>query len=500
MKGFKSKRSSGDDGISMDTLKKLSDSVCSPIAMIVNMSLEQGVVPDGMKLAKVIPIYKAKSRESFTNYRPISLLSNISKILEKVVHRRLYSFIEKHDILYNGQYGFRPGRSTIDALTQFTADVLPSLDRKDFCLSVFLDLSKAFDTINHCTLFDKLKHYGIRGKALDWFKSYLDQRRQYVCYGESKSNLLDVEYGVPQGSVLGPLLFILYSNDLSLCLEHSKTIIFADDTTLYIMGSNPVDIGNKMNADLKILSDWFRANKLSVNPSKTKYMMFSKKGVLPRQPIDLHMDGHTLDQVASTKFLGIFFDQHLTWDVHIEYCRKKIAQGMYAMHMSKHLLKIHHLKIIYHSLVHSHLSYGILLWGNTYQKHLHKLEIAQKKCIRIIAGAQYNASTSKFFKKLDILKLKDMYRHTLGLFMYNFMQKELPGPLLTIYNLHGDSHEHNTRHRTDPIAPNVNAEVMRKSYLYSGPIIWMSLNNSLKSSKNKRQFRAGMKRFLIGDY
>ena len=231
IKSFKTKKSTGDDGISMHLLKQLCEPCSEPIAIIVNMSLEQGIVPDAMKLAKVIPIHKSKSKELFNNYRSISLLSNMSKVLEKVVHNRLYSFLIKNSILYDKQYGFRPKRSTIDAITEFTAGILPSLDRKKQCLSIYLDLSKAFDTINHSILLNKLKYYGIRGKPLEWFRSYLQQRKQYVSYLGVQSTTQNIEYGVPQGSVLGPLLFILYSNDIPNSLTYCQAILFADDTT-----------------------------------------------------------------------------------------------------------------------------------------------------------------------------------------------------------------------------------------------------------------------------
>ena len=279
IKSFQTKKSTGDDGISRQLLKQLCQSCSSPVALIINVSLDQGIIPDAMKMAKVIPIFKAKIKESFNNYRPISLLSNISKVLEKVVHKRLYSFLTRCDILCDKQYGFRPNRSTIDAVTDLTSDVLSSLDRIDMCLSVYLDLSKAFDTINHKILLNKvLEYYGIRGSTLELFRSYLDRRMQYVCYNGLNSKIKPVEYGVPQGSVLGPLLFILYANDIPQCMSYCRTILFADDTTVYQVGKDPNTMHRQVNFDLKTLTDWFKANQLSVNPSKTKSILFKRSG------------------------------------------------------------------------------------------------------------------------------------------------------------------------------------------------------------------------------
>ena len=192
------------------------------------------------------------------------------------MHNRLYSFLTKYNVLYDSQYGFRPKRSTIDAITEFTSELLPTLDINKKCLSVYLDLSKAFDTINHNILIKKLEYYGIRGMALEWFRSYLFQRRQYVSYLSTNSDTEIMSFGVPQGSVLGPLLFILYSNDIHRSLSYCKSILFADDTTIYLNGKNLNVLYEQVNSDLKSLTDWFRANQLSVNPTKTKYIRFSK--------------------------------------------------------------------------------------------------------------------------------------------------------------------------------------------------------------------------------
>lgn len=216
-----------------------------------------------MKLAEVIPIFKAKDKESLNNYRPISLLPTFSKVLEKIVHKRLYSYLLTQSIFYESQYGFRSKHSTNHAVHELIDNVITSMDNKNSTLGIFLDLSKAFDTIDHKILLNKLEWYGVRGVALDWFRSYLSNRKRYVHYAQHKSNIYNIPCGVPQGSVLGPLLFIIYTNDLPNCLINSKAILFADDTTIYISSNNMTDLYIKSNYELECLTEWFRSNKLS---------------------------------------------------------------------------------------------------------------------------------------------------------------------------------------------------------------------------------------------
>ena len=283
----------------------------------------------------------------------------ISKVLEKVVHNRLYSFLTKYNLLYCRQYGFRPKRS-IDAITEFTADVLPW--RKNVYLFIW---TCPRHSTQYIMIYFWENYYGVRGTTLAWFRSYLDQRRQYVSYLGIQSNTMVMSFGVPQGSVLGPLLFILYSNDTPNSLIHCKTILFADNTTVYTAGDNQQALYDQVNTDLKNLTDWFRANQLSVNPSKTKYILFSRN-VQSMQFIPemfLHIDNEHLERVNSTKFLVIHIDSHLTWEDHIEHCRSKLSSGIYAINMSKHFLNKNHLRIVYYSLIHPHLTYGLRLWG-----------------------------------------------------------------------------------------------------------------------------------------
>lgn len=273
---LKPKNSAGHDNINTKLLKYLNTTLSTPISLLINMSISTGIVPEVLKLAKIVPVHKSKSREEFSNYRPISLLTSLSKVLERVIHKRLYAFLEQCLILNSNQYGFRKKHNTIDAVIKFISDIAIAEDSKNSTLAIYLDLSKAFDTLNHTLLLKKLEHYGIRGISLQWFKSYLSNRSHYVEYQKHKSIVKNIECGVPQGSILGPLLFIIYINDLPKVLEHTKIILFADDATVYVSGRNIDNLYAKLNGELQVLSDWFRANILSLNESKTQHMFFWK--------------------------------------------------------------------------------------------------------------------------------------------------------------------------------------------------------------------------------
>ena len=450
LQSMKPKNSSGHDKINTKLLKALKPAVSSPLSIIINQSLQSGHVPTNMKLAKIIPIFKAKSKTDLGNYRPISLLPSTSKILEKVVHCRLYKYCEMNGLLYDNQFGFRPKHSTTDAIAKFYAHLTDSKENKLSTLAVFLDLSKAFDTIDHNILLDKLKFYGIRGIALEWFRSYLSNRKQYVSYHDTNSECLDVTCGVPQGSVLGPLLFIIYTNDLPNAITHSKCILFADDTTIYLSSKNLAVLQREVEYDMNALSDWFCANKLSLNVTKTNFIIFNaKRSQIVNDFKELHLGNQHINRVRCTKFLGIFIDEDLDWSDHIDYVAKKISSGAYAIRAAKHILSADNLKSLYFSLVHSHLIYGNMVWGSAYQCKLNKLVKLQKKCVRYICKLPYNERTSPHFKKLGIPKLSDIFNIQLGKFMYAFSTGHLPQTLRCLFVLNAEIHQHHTRHRYD---------------------------------------------------
>ena len=277
---MKPKTSSGYDDISNKLVKELHPVILEPLTEVINRSLHEGIFLKDMKRSDTIPLYKTKEKYYTTNYRPISLLLTLSKILEKVVYKRTVKFLDKNKILYNSQYGFREKHSCIDAVMELTTEILKSKEHNLHTVSVFLDLSKAFDTLDPKILIKKLEKYGLRGVVLNWFESYLMNRQLRVKCKVTKenktqySNLYDVEYGAPQGSCLGPLLFLLFTNDLYLNIEHCSAILFADDTTVYKSHRNTRYLKWCVEQDLTIISDWFKANKLTLNLEKTEYMFF----------------------------------------------------------------------------------------------------------------------------------------------------------------------------------------------------------------------------------
>ena len=268
-------KSTGPHSIPNEIINLIKYNIAEPLAEIINLSFETGTYIDNLKLSKVIPIFKEKGNILHCeNYRPISLLSNINKIFEKIVYSRLYSFLEKHNCIYENQFGFRLHHSTNHALISITEDIRKALDNNNFACGVFIDLQKAFDTVDHGILLKKLQFYGIRGITNKWFESYLNNRKQCVSINgfESRESLMTL--GVPQGSVLGPLLFLLYINDLHKALKYSTTKHFADDTNILISNKNPKQLKKHLNIDLKLLSKWLQANKISLNASKTELMVF----------------------------------------------------------------------------------------------------------------------------------------------------------------------------------------------------------------------------------
>ena len=284
-------------------VKKTYSSFIEPITHILNISITEGVFPNELKIAKVIPLFKSGDTMIFSNYRPVSVLPVFSKILERLMYNRLLGFINKHKILYMYQFGFRADHSPNLALLLLVDKLSNALEKGEYVLGLFLDFSKAFDTVNHTILFTKLEHYGIRGVAMNMFKSYLSNRHQYVVYNDTKSENRVITCGVPQGSILGPLLFLLYINDLADVSSVLFSLLFADDSNMFLTGNDPNELIRIMNTEIVKVVDWLRVNKLSLNLKKTHFILFRQQ---QRSKItiseELIIDQVNIEMKDSTKF------------------------------------------------------------------------------------------------------------------------------------------------------------------------------------------------------
>ena len=320
------KSSFGQDNISTILLKTVSAEIYETLTLIINQSLSTGIFPDKLKIAKIKPIFKKENPNIPDNYRPISLLPAISKVFEKVAFIQLYAYFMENKLLYSSQYGFRTLHSTELAALELTDKIYTNLDDKKNPLAIFLDLSKAFDTIDHSILLYKLQHYGIKNTALNWFSSYLTNRSQYVQYNDQESSLSHITTGVPQGSILGPLLFIIYMNDIHKVTDKFNFVLYADDTSLveplctfkFSIDENIHDISNNINTELDAVYEWLSLNKLSLNAKKTKMMLFHHRQqniseLIPK----LTINKVPIEYVKEFNFLGITLDECMTWNRHI---------------------------------------------------------------------------------------------------------------------------------------------------------------------------------------
>ena len=470
----------GHDEVTKNILDLSMPVIKNHLIYLLNQSLQQGVFPDELKIAKITPIYKADDSSKFNNYRPVSVLSIISKIFEKAMYNKLLKFLEKYKILYEKQFGFRKKHSTYMALMILIDNLIKCMENGEYVIGVFLDFSKAFDTVNHSILLSKLSHYGIRGTAYDWFRSYLNNRKQYVSYANVKSSMKTIRCGVPQGSILGPLLFLIYTNDLINVCSKTSPFLFADDTNLFMNGKELPSMINTLNQELQDISLWLKVNKLSLNIKKTHFMVFTRQKTITI-PHDICIDGYSIDRVSNTKFLGVYIDDKLNWKKHISYISGKISRGLGIILKARKLLPSPTLKTLYYSFIYPYFSYCNHVWGSACDTYIYPLILLQKRCIRIITRSKYRDPTDPIFKKLELLKLKDINKYAISKFMFNWYHMKLPSLFLNVFTRISNVHSHATRQRSELYCPRVKISLSKMKYTYQAPKLW---NKILKVKVN----------------
>ena len=481
----------GKNNIPINLLVSNRDILAPIFCTFLNSCIEKQVFPNPLKIAKIIPIFKKGDPCEPSNYRPISILPYVSKIYEKNLYLRLANYFSENLLFCPQQFGFRSNMSTLDAIIHFTEILFDALNNFETVLNIFIDFSKAFDTVNHCILLRKLEKYGILGLANKLIENFLKNRIQIVHHNNSSSLPKISNIGVPQGSVLGPLLFLIFVNDLPQLSRNFLTTMFADDCSLQFVDRDLENLLETCNTELRIFERWSNYNRLTINIGKTYALLVSNiYDSIPEQSISFH--DQPINFIRETKFLGVFLDNKLKFDKHIQSICSKVSKSVGILYRLK-IQKIPDscLRMTYFSLIHPYLIYCLPVFGSTYDCHLNPLIVLQKRAIRILNNADYTDHTNPLFFASKILKFKDQYKHSLGTYIYRNTE---------ILDNFTRNHNYSTRQRNEYLAPFARLRSTQQSVLFNAINNWNSIPDNIKNSISLPSFKYKYKQHLLESY
>ena len=467
----------------------------------------QGLVRDVLKISKITPVDKGGNALDPSNYRPISTLSPFALIFEKLVCKQLLNYIEKHQILNEFQFGFRKNRSTEQSIIEITECLKKSIDNNLFTCGIFLDFAKAFDTVNHQILLTKLKKYGVRGIPLQWFSSYLIDRKQYVQL-EVKSSIKTIQCGIPQGSSLGPLLFLIYINDITNCSKKLSFRIFADDTNIFASSSNLEELEQLINRELSKVVEWCNTNRLSINIQKTNFMIIKSPHKKLTKNVEIKIsnkDGSytSIDKKSYIKYLGVMIDENITWKPHIAFICSRLARNAGIFLKLRHYISLVQLKQLYYSLAYPYLTYAIVAWGSSYQTQVKKIQIKQNHIIRIFFfSTLYGKNTESalpLINLLDLLTVNNIFKLQSLKFIHQWVTNQLPSIFDNYFYFAKNNHSYNTRYASNSnlCKQKIKTNIGKQSISAGAPALWQEIPKEIKLIKNSHNFKKRIKDLLL---